>query len=199
MRFVDDLGYAFGWIAPEPPLLERASHAIALDGRVWVIDPVADDEALERVRALGEPAGVLQLLDRHNRDCRAVADRLGVPLHVVPGVVPPGAPFELVPVLDRRRWHEVALWLPEQRLLVCADAVGTAPQFVAPGERLAVNPLLRLTPPRVLLRYEPELLLTGHGAGILEDAAAAVRDAVVHARRRGPAWLAATVRRGLSR
>jgi len=26
-RFVDEIGFAFGWIAPEPRFLERASHA----------------------------------------------------------------------------------------------------------------------------------------------------------------------------
>jgi hypothetical protein len=42
--------------------------------------PVADERALARVRELGHPAGVVQLLDRHARDCRSVAERLGVPL-----------------------------------------------------------------------------------------------------------------------
>ena len=79
VRFVDEIGFAFGWIAPEPRFMQRASHAIAADGRVWLIDPVADEGALGRARELGEPAGVVQLLDRHGRDCRAVAEQLGVP------------------------------------------------------------------------------------------------------------------------
>jgi hypothetical protein len=54
-----------------------------------------------RACALGEPAGVLQLLDRHGRDCERVADRLGVPRHAVPDVGPAGAPFEVIPVLRR--------------------------------------------------------------------------------------------------
>ena len=28
MRFVDDLGFALSWLAPEPKTLERASHAL---------------------------------------------------------------------------------------------------------------------------------------------------------------------------
>src|SRR5947208_2130818 len=106
--------------------MQRASHAVALDGRVWVIDPVAAERTLERARELGDPAGVVQLLDRHGRDCRAVAEHLGVPRYEVPDRLPAGAAFEVLPLLRRRWWHEVALWYPEQWTLVCAEAVGTA-------------------------------------------------------------------------
>jgi hypothetical protein len=141
-----------------------------VDGRVWVIDPVADESALARARELGDPAGVVQLLDRHGRDCRAVAGQLGVP------------------------HYEVALWYPEQRTLVCADAVGTAPYYRAPGERLGVSPLLRMTPPRRLLALEPDRVLVGHREGIHEDATAALREAVTLARRRTPSWAWARLR-----
>src|SRR6266487_2205236 len=60
VRFVDEIGFGFGWIAPEPRFMQRASHALASHGRVWVIDPVADERALGRARELGEPAGVVQ-------------------------------------------------------------------------------------------------------------------------------------------
>jgi len=194
MRFVDDIGFAIGWIASKPKFMQRTSHAVATGGRVWVIDPVDDDEALQRVRALGDPTAVVQLLDRHGRDCSRVAQRLGVPHHVVPEVAPPGAPFEVVRVLGWKVWHEVALWFPEHRTLVCADVLGTVPYFRAPAERLGVSPLLRFVPPRVLLQYEPEHVLVGHGEGVHEDAAAAVRDAVLHARRRTPSWFVAAAR-----
>ena len=187
--FVDELGFAFGWISPEPAFMRRCSHAIAAGGRVWVIDPVWDEAALERVPQLGEPAGVVQLLDRHDRDCARVAERLGVPHHVVPETPPAGAAFEIVPVLRRKRWHEVALWFPEPRTLVTADAVGTATYMRAPRERLAVNPLLRLTPPRTLLAVEPQHILVGHGEGVSEDAPAALRDAVTRARADALPWL----------
>ena len=63
------------------------------------------------------------------------------------------------------------------------------PQYYrAPGERLGVSPLLRLTPPRRLLAVEPDHVLVGHGEGIHEDAAAALREAVTLARRRTPSW-----------
>lgn len=189
MRLVDELEFAVGWIAPDPKFMQRTSHAIACDGRVWLTDPVDDPEALERVHALGEPAGVLQLLDRHGRDCAVLAGRLGVPHHVVPELVPAGAPFRVLPVLERKRWHEVALWFTEQRTLVCADALGTVPYYRARGERLAVSPLLRLTPPRALLSVEPDHVLVGHGEGVHEAATAAVHEAIASAGRRIPSWL----------
>jgi glyoxylase-like metal-dependent hydrolase (beta-lactamase superfamily II) len=110
-----------------------------------------------------------------------------------------GAPFELVPVVGRRLWREVALWWPERRVLVCADALGTIPHYFALGdERIGIHPLLRLTPPRRLGRYDAEHVLVGHGDGVHEGAAAAVRDALAHSRRRLarlPLELAATLRR----
>ena len=101
----------------------------------------------DRVRELGAPAGVVQLLDRHNRDCAAVARRLGVPHHVVPRQLP-GTPFELRQVVQLRVWREVALWWPERRLLLVADALGTIPFFRAGAEPAGLHPVLRLRPPR---------------------------------------------------
>ncbi len=131
-----------------------ASHALLADAGVWIVDPTEGEGIEERIRALGEPAGVLQLLDRHNRACAAYAERLGVPHHRVPfdGV----GPFETVPIVRRKRWQEVALWWPERRVLVTADALGTvAHYFTLGGERLGVHPLLRLTPPRQLATPRP--------------------------------------------
>src|SRR5919108_2657174 len=194
VTFCDEALFGFGWIASEPPLLRRASHALGHEGRVWLLDPVDGTGVEERVRALGEPAGVIQLLDRHERDGPALAARLGVPLHAVPDEVPE-APFELLRVVNWPGWRERALWWPEHGVLVCADAVGTAPYFLAPGERLAVHPLLRLTPPRALRDalsprgVTPRHALCGHGEGIHgEEAALALAEAVTTARRRIPRY-----------
>jgi hypothetical protein len=81
VRFVDEIGFAFGWIAPERGFMQRASHAVAAQGRVWVLDPLADLRPLGRAPELCEPAGVVQLLDPHGRGCRAVAEQLGVPYY----------------------------------------------------------------------------------------------------------------------
>jgi hypothetical protein len=193
VRFVDELEFALGWIEDEP--LARTSHALVADGGVWVIDPVDAPGIDDRLRLLGEPRAVVQLLDRHERDGPALAERLGVDRLEVPFGGVPGSPFEVIPVLRNRFWRELALWWPERRVLVCADALGTSTYFRAPSERLGVHPFLRLFPPRRLGRYEPRHVLVGHGPGVHgPDAADAVRDTLSHARRRLPGALAAAVR-----
>jgi hypothetical protein len=189
VRFCDELGFAFGWLVEE--FLQRCSHALVVDGRVWLVDPLDGDGVEERVRAAGEPAGVIQLLDRHERDCGAWAERLDVPHHVVPREPIQGAPFSFLPVRQSRRWQEVALWWPQERVLVCGDAFGTVPELRVAGERLALHPILRLAPPRSLAEVEPLHVLSGHGEGVHGEAAApAVREALATARRRLPrAWL----------
>jgi hypothetical protein len=185
-RIVDELDCGFGWLLDER--YARTSHALADDRRVWLVDPV-DVEGLDaRSRGLGEPAGVIQLLDRHRRDCAAIAGRYGVPHHVVPTALPE-TPFEVVPLVGWRRWREVALWWPERRILVAADAVGTS-RFFAGDEVLGVHPVLRvLKPPRALARLEPEHLLVGHGPGVHgAEAAEALRRALARARTGLPRW-----------
>jgi len=197
-RWVDEQDWGFGWIAPERPQLRLTSHALLAEGGVWVVDPLEGEGVEDRIRALGEPAGVIQLLDRHTRDCAAFARRLGVRHHVVPSVGI--GPFEAIPLVQRSHWQESGLWWPERRVLVCADAFGTVPHYFAlGGERIGVHPLLRLTPPRRLAHLEPEHVLCGHGEGVHEHAAGAVLEALAHARRRLPRLLfeapAATLRR----
>lgn len=185
IRFVDELDGVLGWI--ESARMRRTSHALTADGRVWIVDPIECDGVDERIRALGEPAGVLQLLDRHERDCKAFASRFGVPLHVVPRSLP-DTPFELLPIVRLRVWREVALWWPERRILVCADALGTIPFFRAGDEPIGVHPFLRPLPPRRLRGLGARHALVGHGEGI--DDGAAVERALATARRRIPRWLA---------
>jgi hypothetical protein len=182
-RFCDELAYGFSWLADDKE--QRCSHALLADGRVWAVDPVAWPEAEERIRALGEPAGVLQLLDRHNRDCAAVAERLGVPHLRIPDSA---APFEVIRLVDVRIWHERALWWPKHRLLVVPEVIGTSSFYLSRDQPLAVHLLLRLTPPRRLARFEPEHILVGHGEGVHEDATAALHEALRTSRRGLPRW-----------
>jgi hypothetical protein len=195
-RFVDELeDGSFGW--NEEARMRRTGHALVAGGRVWLLDPFEADDVEGRVRALGEPAGVIQLLDRHARDCAAIASGLGIPLHVAPHAVA-DAPFVFLPVLSWRYWREVALWWPERRVLACADALGTIPFFRAGAEPIGVHPFLRLLPPRGLAGLDPLHVLVGHGAGRHgEHAGAEVDDAIRRARRRIPRWLAG-IRRALS-
>jgi len=159
----DEYAFGFSWVIDEA--MERTSHALADEGRVWLVDPVDAGDAIERARELGEPAAVLQLLDRHNRDCEAVARRLRVPHIAIPEALP-DTPFEVVSIVDQRFWRERALWWPQRRALVVAEALGTSPMFTGGGPAVGVHVMLRLTPPRRLGAYAPEHLLVGHGAGV---------------------------------
>ena len=161
--------------------MARAAHALTDEDRVWLIDPYENAEALAAVAELGTPAGVIQLLDRHKRDCEPIAQRLGVELHRLPqdGA---GTPFTPVRIISNRAWREVALWWADKKALVVAEAVGTAPAFCL-GRRVGVHPMLRLRPPRAqLLRYQPERLFVGHGEALESGADAALHEALEHSR-----------------
>jgi hypothetical protein len=180
VRFCDELDFALGWIHPEPAYQRRASHALAVDGRVWLFDPTEGDGVDERVRALGEPAGVIQQFGRHARDCRAFAERYGVPLHVLSIG---DAPFEEIPLSAT----EIGVWSPAQRTLVVGEAVGTGVFDRTIGERLGVHPMMRLSPPKALLALSPEHLLVGHGAGLHgPDATTELHRAIRQSARRAP-------------
>lgn len=183
-RFCDELAHGFSWIVDEPAT--RTSHALVTGSDVWLVDPVDWPEAIERAVSAGRIAGVLQLLDRHNRDCAAIAARVGVPHLVAPRSVP-GSPFDVLEVRRSRRWQEVALWWPAAETLVVAEAIGTN-AFYAPAGGAGVHLLLRLTPPRLTLGgVEPRHLLVGHGEGLHgEEAELALERALAESRRRLP-------------
>ncbi len=180
--------HALGVTWVEQTAMARAAHGLVEDGQVWLIDPYEDADALAAVAELGKPAAVLQLLDRHNRDCALIAQRLDVALLRLP-VETRGTPFEAIPVILNRAWREVALWWAGQQTLVVSEAVGTAPAF-ALGRRVGVHPMLRLFPPRKQLsRFGPERLFVGHGEPIESGADAALREALAHSRRDLPRLL----------
>jgi hypothetical protein len=169
--------------------MERAAHAVVHDRRVWLVDPVDFAGLDDAVRDLGHPVAVLQLLDRHPRDCALVARRLGVPHLRLPNEVP-DSPFEVITVKSLPKWREKALWWPERRVLVVAEAVGTVSYYLAPRETLAVHPMLRLLPPRSLRGLRPEHLLVGHGEPLHgPDVGAALEEALRTARRRAPSHI----------
>jgi hypothetical protein len=192
-RLVDEWESGFGWSQDE--FLQRSSHAIVAGARVWLTDPVDDPELEERVRGLGEPGGVIQLLDRHERGCAAWAARLGVPHHRAWEHVP--APFDVLPVRDRRWWREVALWERSGATLLCADALARIGYFCAPGEQIGLHPLIRAFPPHALGRVAPDRILCGHGPGLYEDASPALQEALHTGRRRLPAALVGALRGSL--
>ena len=183
----DEYGFGLSWVIDDEPM-GRASHALRDDGGgVWLVDPVDVPEAIERATALGTPAGVIQLLDRHGRDNAALAERFGVPHLRLPDSVP-GSPFEPFDVIDLPKWREKALWWPAKRALVIAEAVGTVGYFRGPAKLAGIHPFIRLLPPGAPRRYEPEHLLVGHGAGVHgPDAARALDEAYRRSRRDIPA------------
>jgi hypothetical protein len=187
VKCYDELPFGFSWVIREPML--RASHALAHDGRVWLVDPVDLPEPLERAAALGEPAGVIQLLDRHPRGAAAIAARLGVPHLRLPDALP-GTPFEVIRVVDVPKWREIALWWPEREALVVADAVGTAPAYRAGSAPVGVHAFLRPFPPGALRGRRPRHLLVGHGSGLSGDTVADdLETALARSRREIPALL----------
>jgi hypothetical protein len=125
---------------------------------------------------------VLQLLDRHNRDSAAVAQRLGVPHHKVPDVLP-DTPFSLLKLDFGRGWRERALWWPDREALVVPESIGTAPLFAIGSGPAGVHPMRRLSPPESLRAFLPRDLLVGHGPPLHgSDAAGGLADALAHSR-----------------
>ena len=181
MRFCDDLGpLGFSWIADGA--MTRTSHALADKGAVWLVDPLDWPEAIARAQSLGRPEAVVQLLDRHDRDCAALAERLGIPRLVVPRSLP-DTPFEVIEIRRSRHWREIALWWPGPGVLVAADALGTNPFFTIGRDRIGVHGLLKPTPPRQLARLAPSHLLVGHGKGVHgREATAELRRALSRSR-----------------
>lgn len=191
-----------GWIAYPDEKMRRASHAIAIDGDVWVIDPVDVDGLDELLAELGTVAGVVLLLDRHKRDSAAIANRHDVSVYVpdfMNGVRNDiEAPVELFrreladtgyavhEIANNFAWKEAALYGEDDDTLVVPEALGTSSYFLASGERLGVHPALRLKPPKKLGRLTPSRILVGHGSGIHENAPATLDDALSGARARTP-------------
>lgn len=200
VNFCDELGFAFGWIHPEPDWMRRAGHAILSEGAVWVVDPPDGEGVAERILELGEPAGVVQLLDRHPRDCEAMAEKLRCELHVLPFDGVPYAPFEVVPVLKLPTWKEAALWFPQERTLVCADVLANAPGYSAPSEPVGVHPWLRLHAPGDLGRFHAQHLLLGHGEGLHgDDTPAVIEQALRRPWTKTPEWALSNVGRLIRR
>jgi len=172
------------WVQDEA--MARASHALADDGRVWLVDPFTDEEALERARGLGEIAGVLQLFAAHNRDSQAIASRFSAPLLKIPDLVP-DSPFSVLS-LDKLVWKERALWWPERKGLIVAESIGAGRLYaVGPGPT-GVHVVRRALPPGTLRSYRPEHLLMGHGPPIHgEEATSALNEALDRSLRDFPA------------
>ncbi|MEH3054986.1 MAG: hypothetical protein PGN13_13460 [Patulibacter minatonensis] len=157
------------WVMRE--WMRRGSHAVKADGKVWLIDPVDVPEAIEAARALGEFGGVIQLLDRHPRACRALAEHYGIPFFRLPDELPiPGV--QVFSVLRGKYWNERALWFPDTGTLVVAEVLGTNQYYALAKNPVGVHPMLRgITRAKVGDHLPVQHLLVGHGAPVHTDAA----------------------------
>jgi hypothetical protein len=183
IKLIQPFEHGVTWVMDE--WMQRASHALAVDGSVWLIDPVDVPEAIEQAVQLGDVAGVIQLLDRHPRACHSLAQHYNVPLHRLPdgpGTLD-GTPFQVIDVLSGKAWTERALWWPDTGTLVVAEQLGTNPYFALSSKSpVGVHPMMRgLLKTRVGDHLPVQHLLVGHGAPVHDDAATAI--AVAYRRR----------------
>jgi len=200
---IDRFDGGVGWLSFPEEGMQRASHVLDTDNGVFLVDPLDAPGLDELIAEFGDVAGVVLLLDRHGRDAGELARRHDVPVYLPQDIdvavdAPterlsgrlPGTEYELRRVTDFPGWHEAALW--DGETLVVPEAVGTADFFRAGGEKLGVHPMLRPLPPKSLGNLDPERVLVGHGAGVMEHASSALREALRTSRRRAPkAWLGA--------
>ncbi|QLG26087.1 hypothetical protein HUG10_00380 [Halorarum halophilum] len=212
LQVVDRFDGGVGWLAYPDESMARASHALAVDGDVWVVDPVDAPGVDDLLADLdGDVAGTVVCLDRHSRDAAEIATRHDVPVYVPDWMT--GVASELdAPVQRFGRelgglsairvrdstippWQEVALVDAESGTLYVPEAVGTSVYFLTRGERLGVHPMLRLVPPRRALgRRSPERVLVGHGSGVHDGAGAALETALRESRGNAPSLYLKTLR-----
>jgi hypothetical protein len=201
--FEEGLRWAGGveWLVHPAETMERASTALATDEGVYLVDPLDAPGVDDLVAEFGAVAGVVLLSNHHSRDAGLLARRHDVPVYVaadVPeGEVPDLAvPVERVGVGEQlgdyellevaagtalgAPWFEYALWNGET--LRVGESVGTAAYMRVGDEPLGVMTLRRFEPPTVLRGLDPDRVLSGHGRGLEEDAAAALEHAIANAR-----------------
>jgi len=212
-RVVDRWHRGVGWRAyPEEDGL-RTSHAVqTADGGIWLLDPL-DAPGIERLYGdLGDVVGVAVLADYHARDAAVFAERHGVPVTVPAGldraaervdapvrrVTDSLAGFELRPLEPLGAWTETVAYRESDRTLYVPDVLSSGAAFTVGDERLGLNVLARLRPPReTVADMAPDRVLLGHGEGVFDDAAGALDESLAKARRRLPRALVSTAPREL--
>ena len=209
---VDQWDGGVGWIAHPEETMKRASHALATEEGVWLVDPLYAPGVDDLLADVGEVAGVILLSNYHLRDADGFAERHDVPVTLpapMTGVedrlaapvdrLAVGATigeYELFTVAHSPWWREYGL--DDGETLVVGESVGTAGYLRAGDEALGVMLLRRLTPPRAALAgRDPDRVLTGHGPGLHENAGEALEDTLSSARRRLPRALLENGRRQL--
>jgi hypothetical protein len=160
-------------------------------------------------------AGVAVLSDYHARDADVFAERYDVPVTIpdwlsrvesrVDARVErisaesttdreaanlPGTAFELTRVDPGPGWSETVAYRASDGTLYTPDLLTR--EGAVGAERIALTIFQRWSPPRDLFAgLDPSRILSGHGEGVHEDAAGALRTALEGARRRLPRALVA--------
>lgn len=211
LREIDRFENGVGWIAHPEETMQRASHALEIDGEVWLVDPVDADGLDDLLAEFGDVRGVAVCFAQHKRDAAEIAARHNVPVYLpdwfdgVAEELPEDTPvarfgaelsdsgLEAHVVKKGRMWKEVALYDPDRGTLLVPESVGASEYFLAGDERLGVHPARRAFPPREALEefvsgpdLDVERILVGHGPGVQTDARAALRDALEGSRSRMP-------------
>ncbi|HEX5558591.1 MAG TPA: MBL fold metallo-hydrolase [Gaiellales bacterium] len=165
---------------------EVASYAIEAGGRLLLVDPLAVPSYAEQL-ASGCDTAIVLTCPWHERDARALGERLGLPIYVPPpddgeGEPTPGTVYAAGEVLPGGAQafpgiepNDLVLWIEERRALVLGDTL------VDRGEGLeipltwlrAVTLAEVLATLRPLLDLPVELVLPTHGPPA--DRAALVR------------------------
>jgi len=212
-RVLDRWTDGVGWQAHPGEEGLRTSHAVRdSDDGVWLVDPLDAPGVEDSYADLGEVVGVAVLADYHARDAAVFADRHDVPVTVPTGldraaervdaptrrVTDSLAGFELRRVSPLGAWTETVAYRESDGTLYVPDVLSSGAAFTVGYERLGMNVLARLSPPReAFASVEPERVVLGHGDGIVENAAVALADSLENARRRLPRALVSTAPREL--
>lgn len=213
---VDRWDGGVGWIAHPGETGRRASHAVVEPDSddVWLFDPLDAPGVHDLVgeQSVGSVAGVAVLSDYHVRDAEHLADRFGVPVTIPEGLdraaarvdgpvertEGPIAGFEWQVLKPLHAYREAVAYRASDRTLYVPDFLSSCEPFLVGDERLSMNTLSRLRPPREpFASVDPDRIVLGHGEGIFEGAPDALSDAFGNARRRFPRALRSQFRADL--
>lgn len=195
-EFIDEWENGFGWIARPEEDMVRTCHAFEDDG-IFLVDPLDAENLDEKLEDYGEVKGIIVLFDRHQRDSEQLAEKYGCPIYVPEWLEPkidvdakpikmkiPGTDWELIETVNTFTGREAGLYNEKTGTLIVADALGTVNFFKGRNEKLGLNPLYRLSPPKDLLKYEVERIFCGHGRGIQENSQEILEETLNKARRK---------------
>lgn len=197
-EFIDEWENGFGWIARPEEDMVRTSHAFQDDG-VYLVDPLDAVNLDEKLSEYGEVKAIVVLFDRHLRDSEELAEKYSCPVYIPEWLEKsidsevievhdriPGTDWRFIDAVDTLTGREAGLYHEKSGTLTVADALGTVDMFCGRGEKLGLNPLYRLNPPKNLLKFDVERIFCGHGKGIQKNTESTLKNTLNKARRKTP-------------